>query len=249
MNANLPNIVAFGVGVDSVANILLMYELGIIPDVIIFADTGGEKVPTYEYIPYFNNFLRSINFPEIVTVRYRTGQGDLLTLEQDILNNKTLPGIVFGYKTCSDKFKIRPSHKYVKKELGIYEWNNFVGFNYDEQRRKRPNDDDRIHNQFLLIDHKITRKGCVELIKKHGLKVPVKSACYYCPSAKKWEILNLTEKEKEGVKRIEANATNVMEVVGLGRSFSWTDLLNMDASQFSLLNDLELTTRPCECTD
>lgn len=242
-----PKIVAFGCGVDSVANIALMYKKGIIPDAIIFADTGGEKKQTYEYLEYFNNILISIGFPEISKVKYQTKEGEEITLKQDILNNKTLPGIVFGYKTCSEKFKIRPTDKFIKHDLGIVEFDKYIGFNFDEKRRVRESDNKNCHNIFLLIEEKLNRKHCIELIKSMGWKVPVKSACFFCPSAKKWEILNLSDDEKRQVKEIESNATNVMEVKGLGRSYSWTELLEMDEKQFSLLDDLELTTIPCEC--
>lgn len=245
----IPKIVAFGCGVDSVANIALMYKKGIVPDAIIFADTGGEKKKTYKYLEYFDNILESIGFPRISRVRYKTKEGEVITLEQDILNNKTLPGIVFGYKTCSEKFKIRPTDKFIKHDLGIIEYEKYIGFNFDEKRRVRESDNKNCKNIFLLIEEKLTRKDCVDLIKSMGWEVPIKSACFFCPSAKKWEVLNLTDNEKKRVKEMEANATNVMEVKGLGRSYSWTELLEMDEKQFSLLDDLELTNRPCECTE
>jgi hypothetical protein len=249
MEDEKPKIVCFGCGVDSVANILLMQKKRIKPDHIIFADTGGEKKQTYEYLEYFNEYLKSIDYPQIVTVRYKTKDGKVLTLQEDIMNNKTSPGIVFGYKSCSEKFKIRPVEKYIKHVLGISSWINYVGFNHDEKRRMRENDNKNVENVFLLIENQITRKGCIELIKESGLRVPIKSACFFCPSSKKWEVLNLSGEEKAEVKKIEANATNVMEVKGLGRSYSWTELIEMDESQFSLLDDLELTDRPCECVD
>ncbi len=44
---------------------------------------------------------------------------------------------------------------------------------------------------YPLIDYKIDRRKCVQIIKSHGLRVPRKSACWLCPFAKKKEVREL----------------------------------------------------------
>lgn len=44
-----PLIVAYGLGVDSTAMLVEFVKRGIRPDLILFADTGGEKPVTHQY--------------------------------------------------------------------------------------------------------------------------------------------------------------------------------------------------------
>src|SRR5687767_6389088 len=108
-------IVSYGGGVDSTAMLIGLKQRGIKVDWIMFSDTGGEHPETYAYIQYFNLWLKKNGFPEITIVRYRTKEGEEITLEQDILNNQTLPAIAFGWKTCSQKFKILPVDRFLKE--------------------------------------------------------------------------------------------------------------------------------------
>src|SRR5690349_4200385 len=86
------------------------YERGETVDLILFADTGGEKPETYEHCERFSEWLVSHEMPPIVTVRE-----ERFTLEEECLREKTLPSIVTGlYRSCSDKFKIRPQDRYLK---------------------------------------------------------------------------------------------------------------------------------------
>ena len=43
-----PLVVAYGLGVDSTAMLVEFAHRGIRPDLILFADTGGEKPETYQ---------------------------------------------------------------------------------------------------------------------------------------------------------------------------------------------------------
>lgn len=108
-------VLSYGGGTNSTAMLIGMVERGIKPDHILFADTGGEKQGTYHYINYFNNWLYQHDFPLIETVKYKTRLGTNLTLEQDIIDHQTLPAIAFGFKTCSQKFKIAPQEKFINE--------------------------------------------------------------------------------------------------------------------------------------
>src|SRR5215216_2891692 len=63
-------VVALGLGRDSTALLVLLYELGIRPDLILFADTGGEKPETYAYVSVLNAWLVRVGFPLITVVRH-----------------------------------------------------------------------------------------------------------------------------------------------------------------------------------
>jgi 3'-phosphoadenosine 5'-phosphosulfate sulfotransferase (PAPS reductase)/FAD synthetase len=48
--SDCPLVVAYGLGVDSTAMLVEFAVRGIRPDMILFADTGGEKPETYQYL-------------------------------------------------------------------------------------------------------------------------------------------------------------------------------------------------------
>lgn len=242
-------VVSFGGGTNSTAMLIGMANNGFKPNHILFADTGGEKEGTYHYITYFNNWLFQNGMPLIEVVKYKTKHGFELTLEQDIINNGTLPAIAFGWKTCSQKFKIAPQEKFLKERYPNQEIIHYIGFDAKEERRVKENPLENHKNEFPLIEWGWDRSKCTQIILDAGLCLPGKSSCFFCPNMRKNEILDLSENEKLRVKFIESNAKNKVELKGLGRQYSWTDLINSDESQHKLFDDLEMYSPPCECVD
>src|ERR1700758_3384228 len=108
-----PLVVAYGLGVDSTAMLIEFARRGIRPDLILFADTGGEKPETYAYLPVIQRFLARVGFPRVVTVRYQPTRAPYHTLEQQCLHTGTLPSLAYGGKTCSLKYKRAPQDKYI----------------------------------------------------------------------------------------------------------------------------------------
>jgi hypothetical protein len=101
----IPICVCCGVGVDSVAMLIGLHQRGIRPDLICFADTGGEKPETYLYVPILQQWLRDVDFPPLIVMRYRPPRSDYDTLYGNCLANETLPSIAFRRKSCSLKWK------------------------------------------------------------------------------------------------------------------------------------------------
>jgi hypothetical protein len=232
-------IVSFGGGSNSTAVLINMVKHQIIPDEILFADTGGEQPHTYQFIQELNNWLIEKNFPQIKTLRYKTKHGDELTLEQDCINNNTIPSIAFGWKTCSQKFKIQPIEKYIKGKYPNERIQMWVGFDADEERRIMANPNENFENYFPLIEWGWNRDKCIEEIAKAGLTFAGKSSCFFCPNMKKYEILNLPNDLKERAIAMEKNATKLAELKGLARNKSWTDLINADRQQLKISWDIE----------
>src|SRR5687767_4785495 len=100
-----PLVVAYGLGVNSTAMLVEFANRGITPDLILFADTGGEKPETYAYMPVIEDYLRRVNFPPLVTVRYEPKTAPYHTLEGQCLHTGTLPSLAYGGKSCSLKWK------------------------------------------------------------------------------------------------------------------------------------------------
>jgi hypothetical protein len=183
----------------------------------------------------------------------------VVTLEQECLNNKALPSIAYGFKRCSDHYKIRPQHKYIKQwQPAIDAWDQglkcikYIGYDAGETRRmenamKRV--DNMYENKYPLIEWGWEREECIEEIEKARVKMPSKSACFFCPSSRPKEIIDLYEKHPDLIQRalkIEQNA-ELTTIKGLGRNYSWSDVIRMHESQMTLpFIGFDL---PCECTE
>lgn len=243
----MPISVSYGGGVNSTGMLCWMVEKKIVPTVILFADTGGEKPETYQYIENFDVWLQQRGFPNITTVKYYGAETHYETLEEETLRRNTLPAIAFGWKTCSQKYKIRPQVKYLEEKYPDSIYYHYIGFRRGEEGRMMINPRQYHFNYYPLIEAGIDQEGCYRLIKEAGLPIPPKSSCFFCPNMKRHEILALGPELKERVKKIEANATQVAELKGLGRHYRWTDLINADESQYKLFDDLDMYQTPCGC--
>jgi len=223
------NICSYGGGTNSTALLIECVKRDIPVDLILFADTGGEKPHTYKYVEMFSKWLVAQGYPQIITV-----QAPNKLLEQDCLDRGQLPSLAYGFKSCSQRWKLAPQDKYMNNwKPAKLEWQEgrkitkFVGFDADEAHRIKDYDDKKYNVRYPLVDWDMGRDECIESIKDAGLCVPGKSACYFCPSSKPSEIRQLAQVYPELAERalaMEANA-ELTSVKGLGRSFSWADLL------------------------
>jgi len=210
------NVVSYGAGTNSTAMLIGLYEHNERPDLILFADTGGERPETYKHLQIVNDWCRSVDFPLIVTVR------ETETLEENCLRRKALPGIAYGFKSCSEHYKARPQKRWLK-EQGIKDRQFLVGIDAGESHRAKHED-----IRYPLIEWDWGREECIEAIQRAGLPQPGKSACFFCPSSKKPEIHKLKADHPDLLERalkMEANA-ELTSVKGLGRSYAWRDLVN-----------------------
>ena len=66
---NSPIVVSYGGGKNSTAMLIAMVYKGIVPDLILFADTGAEVPETYQWINKFSGWLVKNGFPAIITVK------------------------------------------------------------------------------------------------------------------------------------------------------------------------------------
>lgn len=233
-------VASYGGGTNSTAMLIGCVERGIHVDHILFADTGGEKPHTYEHNARFSDWLVANGMPSITLVRKEN-----LTLEQDCLNRKALPSVAYGFKSCSDHFKIRPQRKYLES-IGVINHTRLIGFDMDEPQRARP----ILGNRYPLIEWGWGRAECVEAIEKAGLPLPGKSACFFCPSSKKAEIKVLRRMYPSLADRAVAMERNakLTEVKGLGRSFSWGDLYEAEDRQEDLFGESSIQIE-CGCYD
>ena len=250
-----PLVANWGGGVNSTALIVGYEMLGIRPDLVIWADTGGEKPETYAYVDTFDAWLQSVGFPPLVRVQ---NDGMYQTLENDSLSLQRLPSIAYGFKSCSEKYKRRPIDKFLRTwQPAIDAWKRgdkvikAIGYDMDELRRAKYYDDKKYELAYPLIDWGWTRQGCIMAIETAGLPVPPKSACFFCPSSKKAEVQWLHDNHPDLFIRaieMEANA-ELTSVKGLGRSWNWGDYITkMTEEERARVRDNPQEV-PCGCYD
>ena len=221
------NVLTYGGGTNSTALAIECINRGINLDLIIFSDTGGEKPETYMYIDYFSKYLASNGYPEIIKVK----KGGLVeTLEEECARKHCLPSIAYGFKTCSQKYKIQPVDKYLNNYKEAKDiWNSgdkvikFVGFDADESHRIKDFNDKKYEVKYPLVDWDMGRDECIKSIKGEDLLIPGKSACFFCPSSRISEIKALKAQYPDLYDRAVAMEENahLTSISGLGRSFSW----------------------------
>lgn len=275
----------FGAGVDSTAMLVALHLAGIRPHVITFADVGeGEKPETIAHVHRMNEVLASWGWPPVATCRKvplaSTGYDSLYG---NCIANETLPSLAFGMKSCSIKWKQKPQDQFIKgarsgpnagpphpvwieAERTGQRVVKLIGYDCGRadlrrSRNLRQADADFDYSYPLqMLGWK--REDCIDIIATVlGVEyIPIKSACYYCPASKIWELFWLAGHHPDLLERallLERNAltgrhSRFDEVefgatwdelvqtadrfpssnttVGLGRSFAW--------NQWARVNDV-----------
>ena len=248
-------VASFGGGVNSTAMLIGMHERGERVDLILFADTGGEKPHTYEHCGDFNLWLLDHGMPDIRFVQRTNAAQQSRNLEQDCLDGKMLPSIAYGFKACSIKYKRDPQDKFCNNHQPCIDaWAagepvvKLIGYDMDEPHRAKIPSDKKYTYRYPLIEWNWGREECVAAIDRAGIKQPGKSACFFCPSSKKQEILELRRVYPILAQRAVAMERNaeLTAVKGLGRSFAWGDLYEADDRQTKMFPETPIE-QECEC--
>lgn len=252
-------VASFGRGVNSTAmliRIALESIESLRPALILSADPGGEWPESYEHEIEMSQWFVSRGLPAITRV-----SDERRTLEQECLDANTLPSIVMGMRSCSDKYKIRPQNRYVAAwQPAIDAWalgervTKLVGYDAGEAHRAKDYSDKRYQVRFPLIEWGWDRDDCVAYIAASGLAVPRKSSCWYCPEMREWEILDLQSMHPDLLERalaMEANATKLVQIKGLARTMSWKQIVEYHRDQSSLPGIMppREARLPCTCID
>ena len=236
---NAPVVVCYGGGVDSTAMLVAMKHHNTIPDLILFADTGGEKPETYDYVRGMDAWLQHWGAPKVTWVRKQpSAQVSYNSLETNCLANETLPSIAFGMHSCAHKWKITPQDQFLKgvrrgpnRRPGwppaLAAWSaglkpiKLIGYDEsppDIRRRKKANSEDEFFRYvFPLHELKWKRDRCIRVILDEGLEVPVKSACFFCTASKPWELWQLAGAHPDLFLRALRMERNALE----GRHSRW----------------------------
>jgi hypothetical protein len=206
-----PLALSYGMGVDSTAVLVGWWRRGIRPHWIGHAQVGNEWPETYAYRPVIDKWLAEVGFPTITDVQYvlkRGKNGHYSTLEENCLVNQTLPSLAFGYKKCSLKWKGEP----LDAACGDYFADHIdaggkvqraIGYDAGpcDSRRGGVETEGPWNWVYPLREWGWDRDQCIREIAAAGLPVPPKSACWFCPSTKPAELIQLAQRHPELARR------------------------------------------------
>ena len=175
------HILSFGGGVNSVALMVLLLREDLPLDEVVFADTGGEVPETYEYLDIAKQYFASHNVPFTVVAK----RGD--SLYDTSWRRRVFPSAIWRWSTRD--FKVNPIHRHYRGIGGHI--NQYLAIAWDEVHRMKDSRVDYVTNLYPLIDRRITREGCIEIIEDVGLPIPPRSSCFFCPfnSVDRWRWL------------------------------------------------------------
>jgi len=168
------NIVSYGGGQNSTAMIIEMFNRGMKIDDIIYSEVGNEMPETYVFLKEFKDWCKNKN------LKFTEVKSKLGTIKEYYTEKKIIPYRMFRH--CTHKFKVIPINAYVKEKYGIKTPINMImGIASDEIKRAKIKGRKQFTYLYPLIEWDIDRNKCIEIIRKEGLSIPVKSGCYFCP--------------------------------------------------------------------
>lgn len=185
---------SYGGGVQSTAALVLAAQGKLDYRLFLFCNVGedSENPATLAYVqeiarPYARR--HDLTFLELQKKR-RDGSLD------SIYQRLTRPGSTSigipvrlangapGNRTCTIDFKILVVARWLKQHGATKEQPATVGLGISLDEWQRMRKDSGIEYERLaypLIDLRIDRAACVEIIRQAGLPVPPKSSCWFCP--------------------------------------------------------------------
>jgi hypothetical protein len=158
------------------------------PDYAVHADTTHEMQGTYSHAAKWTPWLEEHGVP-VVTVQaananvvvYRSTASVMIPAVT--VENQTLEKGV-AKRQCTKEWKIAPLRRFARSIIGktspdcVEMW---MGISLDEWQRMRDSGTQYIKNVYPLVDQRLSRSYCVAWLEEHGLDIPPKSACTFCP--------------------------------------------------------------------
>ena len=184
-------VLSLGWGVQSFT-LAAMSALGKLPrlDAAIHADTGHEMTWTYAFREEWSPWLAAHGIRVVVCTPVERSRPYLLPKAQGTL----LPAYTVGKKKgrltrqCTRNWKIEPIVSAIRELIEEYNLKllpgvieQWLGISTDEWQRAHDNPRKYITNTYPLLDINMSRQDCIVWLKSHGLEVPNKSSCTFCP--------------------------------------------------------------------
>ena len=209
--------ISYGGGTPSLALIILNIKGEIKPitgrdkvDEIIFADTGWDRTDTMDQMYEIEKYVKSHGY------NFKIVQSKYGSLEKYLYNNLTknenkgfLPipyhskdkGI--GQRQCTNQFKIQPINTFLREKYGKISRVAQLGIHFDEWQRVKDPMAKKDVNRFPLVDMKLKRSDCINIVAETGLPMPPKSACVGCPYLPASRFIELNHENPKDFERAE----------------------------------------------
>lgn len=192
-------IISLGWGVQSFT-LAAMSALGELPtvDYCVHADTTWEHQHTYRFAKQWQPWLESCGIKVITVKADDTNVAYAVVTPEKSYKYTNLPLYSVGStkgsglgqikRQCTSNWKIDPVRQFVAAELarrglkktpGIVE--QWIGISTDEWQRAKDSDVKYITHRYPLIEAGMSRNDCINWLTAHGLQVPGKSSCVFCP--------------------------------------------------------------------
>jgi len=150
-------------------------------DVAIHADTTHERESTYKFATKWTPWLEARGV-RVVTVNPEKTMP---------INNgygwPEIPAFATSEKggsiqrQCTSRWKIAPIKRWLQANRNGEPVEQWLGITTDEAERMKPSDVKYVTNRWPLIEKRMSRNACIAWLTRHGLDIPDKSACVFCP--------------------------------------------------------------------
>jgi len=178
----MPMVVSYGGGIQSTALVVLaMRERWAIDEIVHVDLMGAESPATREYVALFGDWLRREHGRDI-TIIERDLYGDMLARPGFTpVPWRIADGSAMLSRQCTRQYKVAPLQRYLYGRYPGERIGLMLGISVDEYHRMRDSSAARIEHVYPLVDRRLTRWQCRDIIERAGLAVPSKSSCWFCP--------------------------------------------------------------------
>lgn len=175
---------SYGGGTQSAAIAVLVIK-GILPkpDYAAIADTSYEMSETWEYLEAYVQPALSKVGVKIEIVPHTYSSYDLYQNDYLLLPTYTTINGHIGKKPtrCSGFWKMKAIRRWLRQQ-GVQQCDTWLGISTDEFQRMKQSDKKWNRNTYPLIDLRISRNDCYQIVSEFGWKKPPTSHCYMCPN-------------------------------------------------------------------
>jgi len=178
----MASVISYGGGVQSTALVVLSLLEGWDVDDVVHVDLMDAESPaTREYVARFRDWLRQEHGRDITIIERN--------MYRDMLDNpgftpvpwRARDGSFMLSRQCTRQYKVAPLQRYLYDRYPGDCIRLMLGISVDEFHRMRDSSAARIEHVYPLVDARLTRWQCREIIERAGLAVPSKSSCWFCP--------------------------------------------------------------------
>lgn len=176
-----------GGGVQSAAIAALIVSGRIAPpNLAVIVDTEREQSTTWAYMdevitPALKTVGVTLNrvpkslFAKVDVWGGKDGESILMPV---FTNQSGEDGKLPGY--CSNEWKKRVTHRWAVSQ-GVKSADFWIGISTDEMQRISKSTN-RWTNRYVLIEQRMNRRECVDLVRSMGWPEPPRSSCWNCPN-------------------------------------------------------------------